>query len=262
MRHVSLKWVMSHMSASVIKWMSHVSYEWVMTHMNESCHVLHESTSYVTWLVHMWHDSFICDMTHSYVTWLIHTWYVPWLICVTSYTNPHMSHGTYLSQVRAMTLDTWHSDTWHDSYIDSCGTWHDSLTSRVSKWVSFSSQRTFARWVMSHVQMTPPWVMSHICVCAMTHLDTWHSITWHDSYVDSCGTWHHSFIGHRVTNNWVMLLMNESCHTDEWVMSHTWTQEKQRSCSRRDVSHMIESRLTWMCHVTSRTSHVPLHMND
>jgi len=117
-------------------WRRHVTYKWVMSHMNESCHIwmwqlrLAHATSddsfmyemahsYVTWFIYMWHDSFIWDMTHSYIhprqthatsddsficdmahsdeTWLIYMWHDSFIRDMThSYVQPRLAHPTSL----------------------------------------------------------------------------------------------------------------------------------------------------------------------
>jgi len=105
----------------------------------------------------------------------------------------------------------------------------------------------FIFWLIVFLFITYPVWNSSNCSCDMTH---WY--VWHDSF--TCVTWlidvcdmTHSYVGHFVK---LFLLINESCHTCEWVMSHT---------SMSHVTHVNESCHTFICGTFRQTVLHALH---
>ena len=168
----------------------------------------------------------MCDMTHSYV------WHdsatlpcdctnistsspplcVPWLI--------HMCDMTHLY-------------VWHDSFI--CVTWLSNIALRLHQHFYVFSTPVCA---MTHSFICVPWLILKTRSMTNSHCCT--SISASSSRL--CAKWlipmcgismpyvRHVFVwvGH-AAYQWAMSLrmshvthMNESCHTHEWVMSHTW----------------------------------------
>ena len=214
---------------------------------------------------HITHIINMCDMTDLYMC----------NRCVSLRAHPNESRRTY----KGVMAHAWmsHGTHMHES-------WRMSHVTHMKE-----SCRTY-EWVMSHIWMSHgtrmieschiyKWVMAHIY---MSHVKTiWGS---HGAHMnESCHTYEsvmsHTY-GSRHTHQWVMALiwmnhvthMNESCHTYErgvplecisdvtrinesrhtceWVMSHARVMRMRVSSGWGDVTHMNQSSLVWMCHVT------------
>ena len=61
--------------------------------------------------------------------------------------------------------------------------------------------------------------------CDMTH-----SLVWHDSFISHLWLTHTRWTSVRWNEGWVShrYEINESCHTNEWVMSHVWMSHVSR----------------------------------
>ena len=133
---------------------------------------------------------------------------VTWLIHICDMTRSH----AWRESLTRWHLVTWliHFMTWHDSVIS----WLDSVIS----WLHFMTHWHLVTWL--------------IHICDMTH--------WHMCPLEPINAAHDWIMAHH------LLHVNESCHTYEWVMSHTW---------RSHVSHVSDSSL-------SEASTSTLHKRD
>jgi len=142
------------------------------------------------------HDSFVCE------TWLIRMW---------DMTHSCLLHHRCVAGLSscALCVHITHSHVQHGAFI--CAVW------LICMW-----------------DMTDSYLLHHRCVaglssCArcvdMTHSHVPHSYVRHDSFV--CETWHiHTcHIWPQVARHGTHI--NESCHTNEWVMSHIWMSESR-----------------------------------
>ena len=141
-----------------VTWLVH--YNSVICDMTQSyvTVICDKTQSYVTWLSHMWQDSVICDMTQSYVTWLSHMWHdsVP---------------GDIMSSPLALDLPQSRSCVWNDSSI--CVPWLSPMCDMTQSNVAW----------LSHMCDTHLFMTCHICICVMSHIDTWHDV------YTSCSRW-------------------------------------------------------------------------
>ena len=234
-------WVTSHI------WVSHVS------HMNESHHTCESWNSLSTNTTNKHNkqtqQTRINDVTHE-----------PSLLCLcwTNFTtrtcNVFDSYVRHDSLMCATGLDMTCSNIWIFKYSNMRS---GSLTCETS--CSYTCDMTHSCvWLNPFICLTKP-----IHVCYMKHSYVWHDafmcVTWRihvlDQYYSSiyiCDTaslhshkWH-CLIARHVTH------MNESCHTHECVMSHTWM---------RHVTHMHESCHTHDCLMSRICTRHVTHMN-
>ena len=137
-------------------------------------------------------------------------------------THPYQWHGwpdTFVCDVGLLHV----SDMTHACVSDmthAC-VWRDSSTS--VPWLIHMCAMTHA-YVWRDASICAPWLMH---MCAMTHSDAWHAIP------DPCSLAHSRtrssaavVLGARLNESTMRMShgthMNESWHTYEWVMSHTW----------------------------------------
>jgi len=155
--------------------------------------------------------------------------------------QPHiwMSHVTH-------TIELCHTYEWVMSHLCVC-----RVLRRVRIWMRMQMRMCHTHeWVMPHIWMshvthmnkscrTHEWVMSHTWMSHVTHMnESRHTHEWvmsHSNAYTQCGISHknstyewfvcHICAGHvlRRVHIWIWhaTYLNESCHTHEWVMSHT-----------------------------------------
>jgi len=105
------------------------------------------------------------------------------------------------------------------------------------------------------------WHDSFVCVtwliymCDMTHL-----YVWHDSHVnESCHTGRaHAGQWRTRSDDEQCHMLTESCHTNTWVMSHTWTSQVTHTNEACHIHERVMSHV-WMSCLTG--SHVSQRMS-
>ena len=179
--------------------MSHVThtnaschtYKWVMSHMYESCHTHNASCHTYEWVMSRIYES--CHTQTCVVSqiWMRHVTY--------EWVTSHMNAAITKWLLPAPRNESYHTYIWVIPLMNlSCHTWMNHATfARVRPAAESHLQR-----VMSHVFITHECVMSHVN--------------------ESCHIW-----TQRIWSCWCQASamnhtphMYESCHTNEWVMSH------------------------------------------
>ena len=157
----------------------------------------------VTWLIYMWLSMYTMAVR---VAWLVHTCEV---------THLHAWNESFICVTWLIhTCEVTHSYVWRDSFI--CVTWLIHMCDMTHSCV---------------------WCDSSISVTTLPHTsDMTRSFAWHDF---TCVTWLMCWR----THVWVVVHMNESRHTYEW-MSHATLCTNELYVAR--VTHINEFRVTWL----------------
>jgi len=234
-----------------VTWLIHV------THMNDSRHID---------ILSKWHDSFIC---------------VTCLICI-CWVNTHIH-----------ILSKWHDSftcvtcliyiCWVNTHIHVLSKWHDSFT-----WHIWMIHVIYIYWANDTTQ-SYVWHVSYTYVECIQHDSfTWHTCTIHVTHTSSTEPYsgpsllqpdvmhhvthvHESCRTHLRQSGLTLLQpdMNESCHTNEWVVSHVSVADPysgltllqpdvalQRQVCHRVMSHVYVSPYFTTCAWHVSQSHV------
>ena len=207
---------MSRMTESCHIWMSHATYEWVMSHMNESCHVWKSRGAYrmLTRLMsmRMCHVTRMtescqtcgCDMSHMdeschFSLWVWHVTY-EWVMS-------HMNESCHI----------WMSHVTYERVVVHIGCWHARLQCECDMSPIRLSHVT-------HVSLTcHKWMSLVTChyECGTSHMNEschiWMIYGRYERVVLHMGCWHAQLRD-----------VNVTCHTYDWVMSHTWVWHESR----------------------------------
>jgi len=202
-------------------WVSHVTHEWVMSHRwMRHTHMFHISS------VHVTHTDGSC---HSYKWVISRVW-----LCDVVHVNWSRRHTHEWGTLTCSINDEVMSHTWmRHTYM-------------FYKWWGHV---THINWVMSHIS----WVMSRVWRSDVLHMNS-------SRHTYDCGILTGSMDNQVTSHIWMnhVTRINESCHTDGWVMSHIWMSHVTQMDESCHTCEWVMSH-RWLSHVTQMNESCHTH---
>ena len=234
------KWVMPHGR------MSHV------THTNESCHTYEWAMSHIR----MNSVAYTNESCHTY------EWVRPhrWMSHVTHTNESCLTYEWVMSHIR-ISLVTHTNESCHTHTNESCHT-HTNESCHTHTSVMPSRSTTICAALSScH---TYEWVMSHIWMSHVTHVPQWYPLR----AVRRNHIWlHRTFLMSNIRMSHVTHMRShvshtpKSCHTYEWVLSHTYLCDALSKHNHMRRTLLMFSELHIRTHTHTHTDvHTHTHM--